>query len=174
MARTISRFASVRGDFRYQAAALVTKRATGIDWLEEEVTTELDALLGKLMIPHIDDVAEGMVESTLQCTEMLNILFKTAVVGSQWQLRRPVLAGGAKGSPIEAYNKQAEAVGWTEGVEQPALSYSSLLASTEMMRAVTQQAIAHARAGGDWFFELKPLCLAANGTLLFDQMVQEV
>ena len=93
MARTISRFARVRGDFRYQAAALVTKRATGIDWLEEEVTTELDALLGKLMIPHIDDVAEGMVESTLQCTEMLNILFKTAVVGSQWQLRRPVLAG---------------------------------------------------------------------------------
>jgi hypothetical protein len=164
IANTVSRFASVRGDFRYHAAALVTKRATGIDWLEEEVAKDLEALLGKLVIPHIDDVDVGLVEASLQCSAMLNTLLQTAIVGSTWK--------SGNSSPMETYHKLAPTqAGWEA---QPKLSYSAVLASTKLLRGISRHAIAHARGGGDWFYELKPLCLAASGPCLFDQMVQEV
>ena len=153
---TLTKFAAVRGDFRYQAAALVTKRGVDADWLDEEVNQNLHTLLSKIMIPHIDDVEETSAAASLKSSDMITTLLHVSILHNDANVKEDINTV------------------WPNEEKRPSLSYCGLTEAGLLIQKVTRHAIAEARsADDDWYYTMKPFFVGET-SFTFASMCEQV
>ena len=115
-----------------QAAAIKSKLAANTPWLHDEVLIDLDTLLSKVLIPHVDDIQEVINPAALKSNSTLSILHNLAV------------------DPELDHSDESTLP------NRVVLDYSGLSSIALFMRKVMRFATSEARAGGEWYFSMKP------------------